>query len=101
MIACSHYQPRTRDGGTCLQGRYNGKPSHGVCRLCIARGENTAEIESSQPTKGLGDIVERLAKPVAKALNLSCLDATNNLRPESPCAKRRDWLNKHTPFKNP
>lgn len=42
----------------------------------------------------LGDIVERLAKPIAKALNLPCLDKDGNLKPESGCAKRRDALNK-------
>jgi hypothetical protein len=43
---------------------------------------------------GLGDIVERIAKPIAKALHMKCLDENNKLRPESPCAKRRDKLNK-------
>ena len=40
MIACPHYQPRTKDGGTCLDGRFNGKPSHGTCARCIDSGEN-------------------------------------------------------------
>jgi hypothetical protein len=42
---------------------------------------------------GLGDRVERLAKPIAKALRLPCLDEKSQLKPESPCAKRRDKLN--------
>ena len=43
---------------------------------------------------GLGDLVERLVKPIAIALKLPCLDEQNQLRPESPCAKRRDALNR-------
>ena len=44
--------------------------------------------------EGLGDKVEALVKPIAKALKLPCLDKTGKLRPDSPCAKRRDRLNK-------
>jgi len=44
--------------------------------------------------QGLGDRIERLAKPIAKALRLPCLDKTGNLKPESGCAKRRDAMNK-------
>jgi len=43
---------------------------------------------------GLGDIIEILAKPVARALKLSCLDGEGKLKPESGCAKRRDALNR-------
>jgi hypothetical protein len=41
----------------------------------------------------LGDLVERLAKPVAVALKLPCLQPDGALKPDSPCAKRRDALN--------
>jgi hypothetical protein len=48
---------------------------------------------------GLGDVVERVAHPIAKALNLPCLDkTTDTLKPESPCAKRRDAMNRLVPF---
>ncbi len=43
---------------------------------------------------GLGDLVEKLAKPIARALRLPCLDKDAKLKPQSPCAKRRDWLNR-------
>jgi hypothetical protein len=65
----------------------------------------TVEIESFSappfkvPPKGLGDMIEQLAKPIAKALGLPCLDKDSQLKPESPCAKRRDALNKMVPFK--
>lgn len=42
----------------------------------------------------LGDMVEAMAKPIAKALNMKCLDEKGGLKPESSCAKRRDALNK-------
>jgi len=42
----------------------------------------------------LGDMVESLAKPIAKALRMPCLDKDGKLKPESGCAKRRDALNK-------
>ncbi len=42
----------------------------------------------------LGNAISSVATPIARALNLDCIDAeTNDLRPESPCAKRRAALN--------
>jgi len=42
----------------------------------------------------LGDKVERAAKPIARAIRLSCLDKkTGALRPGSPCEKRKRFLN--------
>lgn len=49
--------------------------------------------------RGLGDIVERAVKPIAKMLRLPCLDKDGTLRPASPCAKRRNALNKLVPLK--
>jgi len=44
---------------------------------------------------GLGDVVEKLAHPVAVALRLGCVDkATGKLKPDSKCAKRRLALNR-------
>ena len=43
---------------------------------------------------GLGDRVEKAVKPIAKALDLRCLDKEGNLLPDSRCARRRDWLNR-------
>jgi hypothetical protein len=43
----------------------------------------------------LGDIVEKIAKPIAKALGLKCHDkATGKLKPGTPCHKRKAALNK-------
>lgn len=47
------------------------------------------------PTRlGLGDIVEKLAKPIAKLLKLDCLEPSGKLKPCSPCARRRDAMNR-------
>ena len=59
----------------------------------------TTPKEETKPLTGLGDLVEKIAKPIAKALHMPCLDEQHKLRPESPCAKRRDALNKMLPFK--
>lgn len=42
---------------------------------------------------GLGDAVGLVATPIARALRLPCVDpATKQLRPESPCSKRKaEW----------
>lgn len=48
----------------------------------------------SKTPLGLGDMVERLAHPIAVTLKLPCLDEKQELRAESPCARRREWLNK-------
>ena len=43
---------------------------------------------------GFGDLVEIAAKPIARALKLSCLDEDGNLKPDSRCAKRKGGLNR-------
>jgi hypothetical protein len=53
------------------------------------------EIAPIQPPRlGMGDVVERVAKPIAKALKLPCLDGNGRLKPESGCARRKAALNK-------
>ena len=50
--------------------------------------------------RGLGDVVETVFKPIARALGADCIDPeSQTLKPESGCAKRRDNLNKAVPFK--
>lgn len=62
-----------------------------------ALGELRAK-HAKPPRRGLGDLVEKAVKPVAKALQLPCLDPqTGQLKPESGCAKRRAALNRILP----
>lgn len=47
------------------------------------------------PRLGLGDLVGKVATPIARALRLPCIDpATKQLRPDSGCAKRKAALNR-------
>lgn len=42
----------------------------------------------------LGDLISSVATPLARTLDLNCIDpTTRQLRPESNCAKMRDQLN--------
>lgn len=51
--------------------------------------------EKFPPGIGLGDIVASVATPIARALGADCIDKeTNDLKPKSPCQKRKDELNK-------
>lgn len=43
---------------------------------------------------GLGDLVERIAKPLARALGLPCYGPDGRLKPESGCAGRKAFLNR-------
>lgn len=60
-----------------------------VCPLTPPRWP---DVDLKQP--GLGDWIERMAKPFAKALHAPCLDKDGKLRQESGCAKRRDMMNR-------
>lgn len=53
---------------------------------------------SPSTRRGLGDAIEALVKPVAVALRLPCLDQAWRLKANSPCARRRDALNRAFPF---
>ncbi len=49
--------------------------------------------------RGLGDLIHKIAAPIAKVLKLSCIDkATGKLKPQSPCAKRMERMNNAVPF---
>lgn len=56
----------------------------------------------SKQSLGLGDAIASVATPIARALHLPCIDPiTNELRSESPCAKKKARLNKAIPNINP
>lgn len=43
---------------------------------------------------GLGDVVSKVATPIASTLKMSCIDeTTKQLKPDSPCARRKKSLN--------
>jgi len=51
-----------------------------------------------RPLRGLGDVVERIAKPIARRLDRAL---KTNLENCGGCAKRRDRLNAAVPFPQP
>jgi len=67
---------------TCQLGYHNGVPHAGNCRACIEAGENK---------EGLGDQVEKIAKPIAKAIDKI---AGTNIENCGGCKKRKEKLNK-------
>lgn len=70
-----------------------------VLPLVAAQAIKNRHRPQPKKLRGLGDLIHRIALPIAKALKLGCVDpATNQLRPESPCAKRREQLNKAVSF---
>lgn len=85
--------------------------TNGVCRLrcaghcqqCVDDAGWRASVGTTDPCgdvrgpwrTGLGDLVAKVATPIARLLRLGCIDPkTKELRPESGCAKRRDALNR-------
>ncbi len=47
----------------------------------------------------LGDRIAAVATPIARAVGADCIDPkTNDLRPESPCAKAKERLNQGDSF---
>ena len=76
--------------------------SRAHCATCRAdaawRKAVGAPDECPHPVRGLGDVVESMIKPIARALRLNCLDNQGKLKAASPCAKRRDALNRAVPL---
>ncbi|MEI6036048.1 MAG: hypothetical protein WCS65_17415 [Verrucomicrobiae bacterium] len=76
--------------------------AHDPCAACL-HGKWGAyircESEAPQrPIRGLGDIVEIAARPIAKLLGIPCHDQAGRLKEGTPCAKRRDALNRAIPL---
>ena len=62
--------------------------------MAIIMGLKIIKIGGSPNSKKLGDYIEKMAKPIAVALKMPCLDENRRLRPESGCGKRKAWLDK-------
>ena len=86
MTNCAHIIESTKQYNVCGLGFYNGKPSHGTCSLCIANGQNN---ENSK-IQGLGDIVHKVARPIAKAIDRTLGTDIENC---GGCKERRKKLN--------
>lgn len=75
----------------------------GHCHTCRSDAEwrklvGTPEIcphgvDYQNVDSGIGSLIEKMVKPIAKAFGMNCLDEKNKLKEGSRCAKRRDNLN--------
>lgn len=65
--------------------------------LAVYPGLNRADFPCPQGRRWgwqFGDLVAKVATPIARALKLDCIDQVKQeLKPESPCAKRKAQLN--------
>ena len=68
-------------------------------KVTVEQWISTMIPQPSQKT-GLGDLVHKVAGPIGQAIHWPCNErdsqgnVTTNLRPNSPCAKAREMLNK-------
>ena len=89
------------NGGNCSVSNMN--ISTGTCEYCLKNnllGKHLLTSKSTkEPIRGLGDVIAKVATPIARVLNLPCVDKeTKQLRQGSPCAKRKEALNQKVPF---
>lgn len=89
MIDCQHHV-----NGGCSLGKYGGRPSVGVCRFCLSKGENTKDHDESLASKSsglrIGDKVASIAKPIARFIDGQL---GTNLEGCETCEQRRRRLN--------
>jgi hypothetical protein len=71
-MTCPHTTSTFREYNACALGLYGGKPSHGTCRLCVERGENTPEFAAQLATRS-----ER-SHPATVARVSGCCDSAKN-----------------------
>jgi hypothetical protein len=71
-MTCQHITTTTKEYNTCALGLYGGKPSHGTCKVCIAKGQNNPEY-----AKELFEKAER-THPSNRARISGCCDSARN-----------------------
>lgn len=99
-IDCPKWKTTGSDkGGFCVVA--NSPVSIGTCNRCLKENlKGLHLIIKSAKIKGLGDVIAKVATPVARALKLDCIDpVTKQLKPDSGCSKRKEGINKRFPFK--
>ena len=85
VAGCTHAPAFTDPCAVCPAGHW-GQWTRDCAQLAPAPASLLQRLQ-------LGTRLERAVKPIAKALRLPCLDKGGALKPKSPCAKKRDWLN--------
>jgi hypothetical protein len=68
-----------------------------TCRTDEAWRSSVGAPEACPHRVFLGDLVAKIATPIAKSLGMPCVDKeTGKLKPTSGCAKRKEALNRLT-----
>jgi hypothetical protein len=93
-IPCQYWTDcRVQNGGCCSIGdeaRHSADRQWPRLMPCVNECARCAHYIG--PAR-VGTWLEKLVKPIARALGSDCLDAAENLKPNSPCAKARNALN--------
>jgi hypothetical protein len=71
-MTCQHITTSTKEYNVCGLNLYGGKPSHGTCKQCIAKGQNNEEY-----VKELFAKAER-SHPSGVARISGCCDSSRN-----------------------
>jgi hypothetical protein len=113
-IKCEFLGPPIRGGWVCKLGYGGGRTWTDQCKACLRKGINKKEIVQAiaprlidawklnlmseiqsfkteeESRTGLGDIVERVAQPIAKAIDKFL---GTNIKECGGCKKRKKFLN--------
>lgn len=86
-INCKHIIASASEYNKCGLGLYGGRPSHGTCRRCMERGENTADHAAKLPqlTRQLASAAGRFLRqgaPLTPAADLAAREAICRACPE-------------------
>ena len=71
-MTCKHITTSFKEFNVCALGMYGSKPSHGTCKLCIERGQNTPQHAAELAARA-----ERSHPPTAKRVSGCCDSALN------------------------
>ena len=99
MIPTFHTSIHCTSGEHCRTCRNTGPRGQAFRADMVRRYPELGTLEFPCPQQRrwgwqLGDMVASVATPVERALKLDCVDAaTAELKPESPCARRKRALN--------
>jgi hypothetical protein len=112
---CEFLGPPIKGGWVCRLGYGGGRTWEGQCKLCLKKGINKKEIVRSiaphlkdawklnlmneipsvkteeENKKGLGDLVEKIAQPIAKKIDKLL---GTNIRNCGGCKRRKNFLNR-------
>jgi hypothetical protein len=93
-VPCQYWSDcRVQNGGCCAIGdeaRHSADRQWPRSMPCV---NECARCPYYVGPARVGTWLEKLVKPIARALGSDCLDAANNLKPGSPCAQARNALN--------